>query len=54
MRAHAYDFSEESLAVCNQNVHEYLEQVDTTEIEKQRDELLVVLLKAKSDVSALV
>ncbi|TKA47830.1 hypothetical protein B0A55_13137, partial [Friedmanniomyces simplex] len=54
MRAHSYDFGEDSLAVCEGSVQEMLGHVDLEEVEKQRDELLVKLLSLKVGASALV
>ncbi|KAK4959177.1 hypothetical protein LTR10_003977 [Elasticomyces elasticus] len=54
MRANEYDFSEESLAICDASVQEMLSHVDEKEVGKQRDEVLISLLKEKRGASALV
>ncbi|KAK3623013.1 hypothetical protein LTR56_021853 [Elasticomyces elasticus] len=54
MRANEYDFSEESLAICDASVQEMLSHVDEKEVGKQRDEVLISLLKDKRGASALV
>ncbi|KAK5706004.1 hypothetical protein LTR17_021166 [Elasticomyces elasticus] len=54
MRANEYDFSEESLAICDASVQDMLSHVDEKEVGKQRDEVLISLLKEKRGASALV
>jgi len=54
MRAHQYDFSEESLAVLNESVQEMVGHTNLQEVEKERDAIMVKLLKAKSGAPALV
>ncbi|KAK5705766.1 hypothetical protein LTR17_021401 [Elasticomyces elasticus] len=54
MRANEYDFSEESLAICDASVQEMLSHIDEKEVGKQRDEVLISLLKEKRGASALV
>jgi 3-hydroxyacyl-CoA dehydrogenase len=54
MHAHAYEYNESNLDVLNTSVQEMLSDMDEKQVESQRDEMLIDLLRKKKVASALV
>lgn len=54
MKAHEYQYTDENVDILDDSVQKLLDARDPGKVQKERDELLIQLFKAKSKAKSLV